>query len=1382
MKESHQFTDKIVSDIDNSLIKNNQWVFPTENFRFFNKDGKGFIASILDGNEYEFSVTDGFCIVGVNVYNSIAYIASYNEQSGIGELGSYPSPQRDNTRPTGFVREYSPLMNLDLGHPSLDPMRTSKLNFDLSFPVDILLKLSDDDSVDLYMCDYNMPNKVINSGFDQTGRLTTIRTYTESMFDGAIYQFPISNNIPLITVPKVSTGGNLKPGNYYIYLRYINIDLIGTNFVKEIGPFFVAEGNNTIDFAGKQDKDWILNRQNYTNKKITFNVANIDTNFKYIQIGVIRNTSLQENGSSQQETWLINNYFPIINTSCSVIITGRETQMLLSFEDITLPVNEYNICRSQIQVFNLWLGATWKKKVVRYDKNKLKAFAQKVSLSERARTDIFNYKMYDIDDYENGNAVDLQCYQDSDNVFSSIGYFKGQIYPFGVKFNFTDGTSSEVFPAQGQHDPGTIGYSVLRDGTEYKGLFRFSDWLDLINAQTDYNYTQKIITSIVFDITTAMNFIYADPDFADVASITFMRGERIDNFICQGMLMRGMYGVDVVLAGPDGFNGPMSFGTDQVIYVNGEGGQSDYTGWDPQNCAIMPLLNGTLPFSMLYNNSGSEQSVYGEATPNQNTTMCEPHNISTDMRPNLDRFCLIDGGDVKGDPWECKHGLFSPDVLFRNNLEVPTDSYLEFVCIYRDLELCYKRRDDLLPSIYALDLSEDITWCEFEHTMFMNTKHHTSSVIVEKGQYKGRMNMSSKFGGDNHRAFSINEGAVQSRDISTCRYIGIEDLGKGRMNSLYGDHQFNQHHMGASIVNLYKTLNDAGFFTQTRSAFNVTTTNYFPISDDISLKSVPVNNTVPHYTNRTYELFKGDCFLQKTWMRVQRWNNISGNPGHNPNHISKPGFGNEFLDGDGKYYQHGFLLGIVTENVVNTQARNNVIGQDTSLNFLEYTFYPKALSYGITTLQYAVLEASQYLAKALQVNSGYNKVSSDKIITGYNTVEIFNITKKPNRVYISDKNNYRLVRINSFQDYCVEDGPITAIRIILDLPYLVQEFGINQFFVAERMLGQTENNVDVIMGNSLTLLGDSTRKIMSIGSQHKSSMISSNVGDLGVDFAQRSIWMVFTNQTATGKSMIQGKILSTELLIENELKQYLDTYNVNSDIMSIPKDDPLHGSGIVSGYDPEFKEIWISFLLCNDPTGFYRIDKTYIFDIRVMGFKGTYGFAKPLYFNIGNKVFSVGSTNNPMKGLYEYRPDKNVWKFNTGVKKQTFFGIKGTAKLSFIINGLSEKEESNTSKIQKIITSIGIECKDYELTRVLYETLYQNAIFAFDLNNPEICLRPTYENHQWIVPAQIQTSNDLSQYNKYSEMQGKWCKVTIEYDGDLDLEIRGVECEYDIKF
>lgn len=56
MRTINTFTDKIISDLDVTNIKPNQWVFPTVGVRIFNKDGKGIIASAVPRmDELEFA-------------------------------------------------------------------------------------------------------------------------------------------------------------------------------------------------------------------------------------------------------------------------------------------------------------------------------------------------------------------------------------------------------------------------------------------------------------------------------------------------------------------------------------------------------------------------------------------------------------------------------------------------------------------------------------------------------------------------------------------------------------------------------------------------------------------------------------------------------------------------------------------------------------------------------------------------------------------------------------------------------------------------------------------------------------------------------------------------------------------------------------------------------------------------------------------------------------------------------------------------------------------------------------------------------------------------------------------------------------------------------
>lgn len=1381
MEAINTFTDKIVSDLDNSLIKNDQWVFPTINIRVFNKDGKGFIASILPGDDLLFEVTRGYVVIGAQQYNGVLYLVCHDESTGKGEIGTYPYPNG-----TGFTDGYAPLANVYYQGGAYLSFQTTVFNFSLNNPVDIIIKESYDNSVDLYLCDYRNPNRVINSGFNQLGVFTYRNQILDTWFDGALNLIPVTVN-DLTASIDIAKGGYLKPGNYWIYIRYLTGDYGTTNFIKEFGPFSILWGSTVKGQTGLQEKDWINDTENVTDKKITLTLTGLDTNYKYYQVAIMRYSSMQENAVATKDVYLIDKYYDV-NTSL-LTIYGNETEQTITFEEIVAPTNPYVVSRSQNQIEDHYLIANCKKVSVEYDRDDFIEFARSITIGcQHDATLIASYgsetdKYTSAYNIETGNSQ-IEFYQDPENVNLYLGYFKGQIYPFGIKFLFENGEWSQVFPCKGNYDNG----ATDPDG---KGLFKFNTWLDAIGSGT---VSQRYITRVTFDLTLAKTYMAQHPmSFANVVGFRFVRGERIDNLIGQGIVLRGFYGMSLPnYSGSDPYtsDGKYTFCTEKFD----DGG--DYTsGYDTSEAGIIPLFRGNMPteFNGDIDGSGTADDVYyGRADENGIDSSWYQGSGNDTVLPSWTTYI---GDSSLTKPYYHKHGVFIPDILFESDTFVPETTYLEPLFKFYDTgsganmdaflwwntgEPGHCMRD------YVLDMTESVCGTDPDAKITLHSSggneiecKEVSSVVIEKNQKKGKMNFTAWINdaGDDDEYGLVVQSKFVTRNIGICKYIGIEDTTTDKwLRNLYG-----LTYPSLSIVNIYKQANNDSFFQSAYESFEISSTVYNDISDTILLGSI----------SDSYGLYKGDCFLNRTWFRQSRWYDMNKYGNTNGN----GGFGSNILDDDSRYYQHGLMIGIMTECKYNTYLRNEVIGQDeTDEEYIRYSYFPRCLANGITTREWVQLNAGQYLHEAFQINDGYNKTLSENTTVGYELTEPDREDVAPNRVYASVKHTagsfidgYRNIAIDSYRDYCIELGEIMRIMKIDDYPCLVHKYGISQIYLNERAIQNTTEQ-ELTIATSVNFLSERKRTVAEFGTQHGLSVQQGNVGIYGIDYMKRIIWRIAKAQSYGGGFYLQAEDLVTSRLIQAQLKEILDWYSETPNIITQLPDTPYSGIGIVTGYDPEFKEVVFTFLLgfkvIGGVSGF-RNDKTLIFDEMMNGFKGTYSFTESRYISFGSMLLSTNHTialpESP--GGSEWTCGNKIYKHNVPLIDEvdnynTFKGIAATAKLSFIVNGVRDEQTAILSKIMKIFNSLDIECVNENFYRILYETQYQQGVYLFDPSSASFWLLPEYNHHKWHVPITNQTSSEEENYDEDSEMQGNWMKVTIEYKGKKDLEIKNVITDF----
>lgn len=1373
MEAINTFTDKIVSDLDYSLIKNDQWVFPTMNIRVFNKDGKGFIASILPGDDLLFQVTDGYVVLGAAEYNGVLYMACYNETSSKGEIGTYPYPSG-----TGFTEGYAPLANVYYQGGSYIAFQTTAFNFSLDNPIDIIIKESYDKSVDLYLCDYRNPNRVINSGFNQSGAYTYRNQILDTWFDGALNLIPVSVNDITATID-ITKGGYLQPGNYWIYIRYLTSDYGTTNFIKEFGPFPVIWGSTVKGQTGLQEKDWINDTQTVTDKKIALTLSGLDTNYRYYQVAIMRYSSMQENAVATKDVYLIDKYYDVATSLLTIY--GNEPEETITFEEIVVPTNPYVVSRSQNQIEDHYLMANCKKVSIDYDRDDFIEFAKSITIGCEHDANLIANHGTAIDKFTSAYNIEIgdsqiEFYQDPENVNLYLGYFKGQIYPFGIKFLFENGEWSQVFPCKGNYDNG----ATDPDG---KGLYKFDSWVDSIGAGT---VSQRYITRVTFDMTLAKAYMAANPtSFANVTGFKFVRGERIDNLIGQGIALRGFYGLllpNYTTTDPYTADGKYTFCTAKFD----DGG--DYTsGYDTSEAGIIPLFRGNMPTEFngdAYGDGSADDVFYGRSDENGIDSSWYLGTGNDTTLPDYTTY-LADSSIDK--PYYHKHGVFIPDILFEQDTFIPETTYLEPLFQFYDTGagnnmdafVWWNSGDGgHVMRDYVLDMTESVCGSNPNAEIALHTDggnevecKEVSSVIVEKNQKKGKMNFTAWINdtGDDEEYGLVIQSKFFTRSIGICKYVGIEDTTDDKwLRNLYGPS-----YPSLSIVNLYKQANDDNFFQSTYESFEISSALYSEISDLVPIETIA----------NSYAIYKGDCFLNRTWFRQSRWYDMNKYGDTNGN----GGFGSNVLDDNGYYYQHGLMIGILTECKYNTYFRNEVVGQDaTDEEYIRYSFFPKCLSNGITTREWIQLNSGQYLHEALQINQGYNKVLSENTSVGYESTEPEREYVSPNRVYASVKHipgsfvdGYRNISVESYRDYCIELGEIMRIMKIDDYPCLIHRYGISQIYLNERAL-QSNTEQEVTIAISPNFLSERRRTVAEYGTQHGLSVCSGKTGIYGVDYMKRIIWRIAKAQSYGGGFYLQAEDLVTSRLIQARMKEILDWYSETPNIITQLPDTPYSGLGIVTGYDPEFKEMVFTFLLGSKGSTTNRNDKTLVFDEMMNGFKGEYSFAESRYISFGSLLLS---TSHTLVTGSPWTVHRKVYKHNVPLdgstdNYNTFRGVAATAKLSFIVNGVRDEQTAILSKIMKIFNSLDIECINDNLYRILYETQYQEGVYLFDPSSASFWLLPEYNHHKWHVPITNQTSSEEENYDENSEMQGNWMKITIEYTGQKDLEIKNVITDF----
>ena len=367
---------------------------------------------------------------------------------------------------------------------------TDELSFSIKSPVTITPQYSYDGSVNLIINDgVNIP-RMINSRFSATGRNTYEIVDRKGNNDTNIYdqgeQFDIDTSLykRVIKIPKikfqgVSSGGNLKIGNYHLYFKLSDADGNETDFIGETGLISV--------FIGFEDPKSITTGQGNENsfKSIKIKISNIDTSYSYVYAYYSRYTAVNQE-EFNTEYIKIDKKFVVNNSGiCNMLITGFEPTIPISAADINLNYNVIDAAHTATSCQNmLFLGNVHKPDIPYIE-------LQDLSLRFLPYLKQENYQM-DMDEDYNISTFN-KGYYDPQFIYDKTGYWGEEIYRIGIVYIMPNNELSPVFNIRGANNIYNFNkrnikgdHSLYNDGQ----FSEFPVWIEEKDGQKIRNYIQ----------------------------------------------------------------------------------------------------------------------------------------------------------------------------------------------------------------------------------------------------------------------------------------------------------------------------------------------------------------------------------------------------------------------------------------------------------------------------------------------------------------------------------------------------------------------------------------------------------------------------------------------------------------------------------------------------------------------------------------------------------------------------------------------------------------------------------------------------------------------------------------------------------------------------
>jgi hypothetical protein len=416
MQHINSFTGGMKRGIDYSIIPQDSYSYML-NGCTISKDKHGFMVTNIKGTTSIANFATNEVPIGSVSFNGVLYIITYKIVSPTPLICFYSLKGSDKTQ---WIDTMALLPWPSTGTNTGLQIPATTLGFTSGKLLEVLAKESYDGSVDLYICDGLSPNVVVNTGIDKDGKLTS-RSYA-ILTDASLFLTQKNINVIPTVVGTVRNNGNMKPGTYYIYVRYEDESLNATPFIKEVGPFFIHAGNTS-----KNNSSGILNENNSrVSKNILLAITNADPNYRKVSIGIVYYYGLD--GVLSRENYLLNKSYTLVSNAVNIVINGDNEIRSLLIEEILSDGLPLNRCETEQQIDNRFFGANWNGNDI--DNEHLKEIASRIIPRGILHPE------------NNFNGVcDENC--------KEFEYMENEIYPFGVSFLIDGQYKTPVFPICG---------------------------------------------------------------------------------------------------------------------------------------------------------------------------------------------------------------------------------------------------------------------------------------------------------------------------------------------------------------------------------------------------------------------------------------------------------------------------------------------------------------------------------------------------------------------------------------------------------------------------------------------------------------------------------------------------------------------------------------------------------------------------------------------------------------------------------------------------------------------------------------------------------------------------------------------------------------------
>ncbi len=371
------------------------------------------------------------------------------------------------------------------------------LNFSISSQIQAKYKTNVFGERVVYWCD-NHRNSMRNLNLDNIPTLDDNIT-----FDCSAINVFRNYKIPLIDLNQVSSNGALVAGGYEFSMQYADANS------NPLTPFIPATNVIPIYKDSISDPYKYINGDDagtQTGKSIELNITNLDTNFDYYNLVVIR--TIKGIQTSEIIATLPTGQTKYIYTGAGTII--RE----VSLSDLVLKRVTYKSASTVTEAngFLLWGDLQGNPEF------NLQPYINNIQVQWNAQEKL----AYDT----------LQSFKNPENTFSNKLYMRDEVYPLGLEFDLIDGTTTNVYTIPGRSkNKDSLGNSITRTTDQYGKVTTPGAWdvnindsdtiNDLIDTSEQFNLERWKVYNTAYQSGTDSEGLYGEMSYWESDTNTY---------------------------------------------------------------------------------------------------------------------------------------------------------------------------------------------------------------------------------------------------------------------------------------------------------------------------------------------------------------------------------------------------------------------------------------------------------------------------------------------------------------------------------------------------------------------------------------------------------------------------------------------------------------------------------------------------------------------------------------------------------------------------------------------------------------------------------------------------------------------------------------------